>query len=247
MSQGDDRREPGFTLRRWSQRKLAAKRASVAASQTQPGVVAPVGVARPEFTGMLNGSPQAGSVVNEAEVNPRAAGTPEGGLPPVMPVAPGDVTAPSQLRQLQPVETLEFGSDFRPFLRPEVDEGLRQQALRKLFHDPRFNVMDGLDVYIDDYSKPDPIAAEMLAQLAHAQWVLDPSLAQTDPKGVPTEPREVPTPTPEVNVSCKKVCAGDSGGEREPENALDPDAEVGEVASTRGDEGACRSIEMQRT
>jgi hypothetical protein len=31
--------------------------------------------------------------------------------------------------------------------------------------DPRFNVMDGLDVYIDDYSKPDPIPEEWLGQL----------------------------------------------------------------------------------
>ncbi len=28
------------------------------------------------------------------------------------------------------------------------------------------NVMDGLDIYIDDYTKPDPIAAEVIKQLA---------------------------------------------------------------------------------
>jgi hypothetical protein len=32
--------------------------------------------------------------------------------------------------------------------------------------------MDGLDVYIDDYSKPDPLPAEMLATLRQAQKIL---------------------------------------------------------------------------
>ena len=37
--------------------------------------------------------------------------------------------------------------------------------MRKLFSDPHFNVMDGLDTYIDDYGKPDPIPESMLRQL----------------------------------------------------------------------------------
>jgi hypothetical protein len=32
-------------------------------------------------------------------------------------------------------------------------------------------VMDGLDVYIDDYNKPDPIPPEMLRQLASAKFL----------------------------------------------------------------------------
>ena len=59
--------------------------------------------------------------------------------------------------ELPDPETLHgLQSDYRDFLRPEVDETLRRAALKKLFADPHFNVMDGLDVYIDDYSKPDP-------------------------------------------------------------------------------------------
>jgi hypothetical protein len=37
--------------------------------------------------------------------------------------------------------------------------------MKKLFTDPRFNVMDGLDTYIDDYGKPDPIPLAMLRQM----------------------------------------------------------------------------------
>jgi hypothetical protein len=33
-------------------------------------------------------------------------------------------------------------------------------------------VMDGLDTYIDDYSKPDPIPDAMLRTLAHAKRLL---------------------------------------------------------------------------
>jgi hypothetical protein len=64
-----------------------------------------------------------------------------------------------------PVESLTPESDFAPFMRKDVDPGLRRQALKALFRDPRHNVMDGLDVYIDDYSKPDPIPPEWLGKL----------------------------------------------------------------------------------
>jgi hypothetical protein len=66
---------------------------------------------------------------------------------------------------LPPVESLTTESDFTPFMRSDVDPKLRQQALRTLFRDERFNVMDGLDVYIDDYSQPDPIPADWLGKL----------------------------------------------------------------------------------
>jgi hypothetical protein len=66
---------------------------------------------------------------------------------------------------LPPVESLTPESDFKPFMRPEVDPGVKQAAMKQLFKDPQFNVMDGLDIYIGDYSQPDPIPPEMLARL----------------------------------------------------------------------------------
>lgn len=75
--------------------------------------------------------------------------------------------------ELPSVDTLKgLASEYKEFLRPEVDEKLRQAALKKLFHDPHFNVMDGLDTYIDDYSKPDPIPEAMLKTLSHARGLL---------------------------------------------------------------------------
>ena len=73
---------------------------------------------------------------------------------------------------LPPTDALTFDSDYRQFFHPKVGEDVRRAALKKLFSDPRFNVMDGLDVYIDDYSKTEPIPAAMLAGLKQAQNIL---------------------------------------------------------------------------
>jgi len=75
--------------------------------------------------------------------------------------------------ELPPLDELTFDSDYRAFFHPKVDEDMRRAALKKLFSDPRFNVMDGLDVYIDDYSKSEPIPAAMMAQLRQAQQILE--------------------------------------------------------------------------
>ena len=44
-------------------------------------------------------------------------------------------------------------------------------ALKKLFSDPHFNVMDGLDTYIDDYGKPDPLPPVMLRRMAQSTFL----------------------------------------------------------------------------
>lgn len=83
--------------------------------------------------------------------------------------ATASVPAPEPL---PPVESLTPESDFKPFMRPEVDPGLKQAALKQLFKDPHFNVMDGLDTYIDDYSIPDPIPDAMMKNLYQARELL---------------------------------------------------------------------------
>ncbi|HET7402287.1 MAG TPA: DUF3306 domain-containing protein [Usitatibacter sp.] len=83
--------------------------------------------------------------------------------PPVE-VQPGDSPQP-QPQPLPALDSLTPDSDFTPFMQAEVDPGVRRQALKTLFQDPQFNVMDGLDVYIDDYSKPDPLPEGWLAKM----------------------------------------------------------------------------------
>lgn len=105
--------------------------------------------------------------------------------------SPACVEDPQPPAPLPPVDSLTPESDFTPFMRSEVDPGLRRQALRTLFRDPRFNVMDGLDVYIDDYSKPDPIPPEWLGKLNQMARLGD--CHPPDPSvDKPAEPAEAP-------------------------------------------------------
>lgn len=94
---------------------------------------------------------------------------------PVGQVAPEATTAESSTRdaktELPPVESLTPESDFRPFMKPDVDPAVRNQAMKSLFRDPHFNVMDMMDVYVDDYSKPDPIPADMLRQMTQSRML----------------------------------------------------------------------------
>jgi hypothetical protein len=80
--------------------------------------------------------------------------------------------SPEPPPSLPTLEGMTFESDFKAFMHAKVDESLRRAALQKLFSDPRFNVMDGLDIYIGDYSIEDPVPPALLAQLEHARTTL---------------------------------------------------------------------------
>jgi hypothetical protein len=70
------------------------------------------------------------------------------------------------------VEKIDKGAaDFSAFMNGDVDPTVQRAAMRKLFSDPHFNVMDGLDIYIDDYSKPDPVSAEMLSKMVQSEML----------------------------------------------------------------------------
>lgn len=62
-------------------------------------------------------------------------------------------------------DSLGPDSDYSAFLSKRVSEDLRRAALRKLFHQPQFNVRDGLDDYDEDYrsfaSLGDTVTADM--------------------------------------------------------------------------------------
>ncbi|WP_223464178.1 DUF3306 domain-containing protein [Massilia soli] len=70
---------------------------------------------------------------------------------------------------LDDVARLHAGSDYAAFVARGVDTSVRRGALKKLFADPHFNIGDGLDLYMGDYNKPDPIPAAMMSALRHTQ------------------------------------------------------------------------------
>nr|WP_145547789.1 DUF3306 domain-containing protein [Variovorax boronicumulans] len=102
--------------------------------------------------------------------------------------APAAAPAAAPLPTLDDVTQLTRDSDFSRFVAPEVSGEVRNAALKKLFSDPHFNVMDGLDTYIDDYNTPDPLPAAMLRQMAQAAYL---GLATTETE---TEPARTGPP-----------------------------------------------------
>jgi len=85
------------------------------------------------------------------------------------PEAPKAVPAPT----LEDVARLTPESDYSAFVAKGVDKAVQRMALKKLFADPNFAVMDGLDIYISDYNKASPLTDAMLASLKHAPGVLE--------------------------------------------------------------------------
>ncbi len=130
-----------------------------------------------------------------AAVPPNTNATPAVSSEAALPSAPPTAAVAA----LPPVESLTFHSDFAAFMQPEVDETLRRSALKKLFTDPRFNVMDGLDIYIDDYSKADPIAPDVVRTLVQARYIFDPPQTRINEQGfvedvLPATPETPPSP-----------------------------------------------------
>jgi hypothetical protein len=132
----------GF-LGRWAKRKEAVRK----------GEPLP---AEPERTIL----PRAGAPV----MDPTGAGA----LPAQVEPAPIEAPPPPSLAD---AESLTPASDFTRFVQPDVAPEVKNAAMKKLFADPHFNVMDGLDTYIADYNTPDPIPPEMLRQLVSAKFL----------------------------------------------------------------------------
>ena len=91
----------------------------------------------------------------------------EKNLEPVAGAAQAQEVAPT----LEDVLKLTKDSDFSAYVKPGIDPEVQKAAMQKLFSDPRYNIMDGLDIYIDDYSKPDPIPLEMLKRMNQSQML----------------------------------------------------------------------------
>ena len=83
--------------------------------------------------------------------------------------APG---AEAALPTLADADRLDAQSDYSAFVARGVDTAVRRLAMKKLFADPHFNLVDGLDIHMADYNLPDPVSPAMLASLTHARNVL---------------------------------------------------------------------------
>ena len=145
--------EDGF-LQRWSKRK--ASLGAPVPDAPPKGGVGQMPVAPPVDSGVLkplNPAPTArADAPDKAQPGDAHTDTP---------------TAPS----LADTQALTPASDFRPFMGQGVAPEVKNAAMKKLFADPHFNVMDRMDIYIDDYSQPDPLPLAMLRQMNGAKFL----------------------------------------------------------------------------
>ena len=146
-----DDRGSGF-LSRWSQRKVRVR-------EGQPVVEAPTPVVA---TAQAVVAPPPANTTSPAAA-PQQDDTSSPAAPPLT---------------LEDVAQLTRDSDFSRFVAPHVDGSVRNAALHKLFSDPHFNIMDGLDTYIDDYSIPDPLPPGMLRRMIQSEAL---GLFKTEP------------------------------------------------------------------
>ena len=137
-------------LGRWSQRKQAVREGK---PLDEPVRVVPAPAAAPSSVAAPVAMPAA-NVFPAAQIAP-ASESPQPPPPPT----------------LEDVQALTPESDFSAFTGVNVSPEVSNAAMKKLFTDPHYNVMDGLDIYIDDYSKPDPMPLSMLRKLASAQFL----------------------------------------------------------------------------
>ena len=163
-------------LSRWSQRKQARRQGIEVAEPAKPSEE--VFLKQKQPVAFMESAQNAPNLVVNDEPSNAAEPAPEAKPPaptlqdaqqltPTKPPSTAMATAPT----LQDAQQLTPQSDFKPFMRADVSPDVKNAAMKQLFKDPHFNVMDMMDIYVDDYSKPDPLPPEMLRQMAVTQFL----------------------------------------------------------------------------
>ena len=162
--------------------------------------------------------------------------TPAAAVVPSVAVPPSPAQAPPEAAEERPALTLDDvarltpESDYSGFVARGVPSDVRNAAMKKLFTDPHYNVMDGLDIYIDDYSKPSPLLAAEVAKMAGARFlklVDDPDEARppetaTAQAGA-TDPSPEPIDGPSAQDATVDVSASPESHDDHPDLQLQPD------------------------
>lgn len=142
---------------------------------------------------------------------PPAAPVPPG--PPPAAADAGPVVAPEPV-PAEPLPTLADAALLKPgdniarFVASGVDQAVKRAALKTLFADPHFNVMDGLDIYIDDYSKSEPIPMDVLRRMRQSE-----TLGLFEPTDEEREAARAAQAAMESDAATADTGAGDPGAE----------------------------------
>jgi hypothetical protein len=161
--------------------------------------------------------PEPGAAEHELEAvataDDESAGTEGAAVPPL---------------ELPPLETLTVESDFRAFMQPGVDGALRQAALRKMFRNPIYGIVDDLDPYRADFAAFTPLGDTITSDMKfHAERLLREQLekaAESAESAGPAPPEadqavagatqegelQEPDAAPEVKADDSRAAAEDS-------------------------------------
>jgi hypothetical protein len=205
-------------LSRWSRRKAVARQGPgpVAEAARTPAPPEPPVPAAPVM-------PATAAPAPPATLTPDAAAPTPGPAPALPPPTLADVAA------------LTRESDYARFVTPDVAPDVRNAALKQLFTDPHYNVMDGLDTYIGDYNTPDPLPAGMLRQMVQSQ-LLGLFDDEEKPVAAPPDPPGPGTPEPTLANTAPAPAATheDTDLQLQPDDdAGCPGADAGPVADAR--------------
>ena len=135
-------------LSRWSKRKLEVRAQEKPAETT--GVKLDANTVMPGQSGVIAKTNHLGDVDAEK-------GAPQPELP---------------LPTENDLQAVEQGGDIKAFMVDKVSKELKNKAFKALFSRPEFNVMDGLDIYIDDYNKFTPLSQADIAKMTFSKQLL---------------------------------------------------------------------------
>ena len=172
LAMANDETPAGF-LSRWSRRKAEVREGRVLDEPPAPTRAVP-----------QSSAPTSARADSSLRATPAQAGA-QSALPDVAPAEAqaGQPTPKPEAPTLADVEQLTPESSYASFVARDVAPEVKNAAMKKLFSDPHFNVMDRMDIYIDDYGIPDPLPAAMLRQMTSAKFLNlfddEPELADT--------------------------------------------------------------------
>jgi hypothetical protein len=81
--------------------------------------------------------------------------------------APQEPAGPITDADLPELSELDEDSDYSLFMAAGVSPEKRKAALRQLFRSPKFNVIDGLDDYCEDFRNFDPLGSIVTAEMRY--------------------------------------------------------------------------------
>ncbi len=174
--------DEGF-LRRWSRRTREARAAQASTKSDLPIAEVP-DLAAPAVVNAT--TPAAAVPVEDGRDGYGAVAAAEA---EAAPEPPGDDDMP-------PLDTLGPESEVSAFFSPRVSEALRCAALHRIFHQPSFNVTDGLDDYCADYRHLKPlgnvITSDMRLQMERAKERLLKMADEPRDPGIETDAARLP-------------------------------------------------------